>query len=203
MTDFSLRKRPAQARSQATFDAVVQACGALLPQLGYNGITTNHIAQAAGVAISSLYEYFPHKDSIVALVAEALTQRVMQALTAAVPQVLSQDPQQAMQQWIGIIYRVLEQERGLLRVFYYEVPYTNQLPSVRGIMSQLMAFSESMQSQAGSTITLKYHRASLYLIVNLVSNTIIQLILDPPPDIERDDILQALAYRIHCWVSGH
>ena len=57
--------RGAQRRAQLTFDALVEACARLLPELGYAGVTTNHVAEAAGVGIASLYEYFPGKDAIV------------------------------------------------------------------------------------------------------------------------------------------
>lgn len=39
-------------------------------------------------------------------------------------------------------------------------------------------------------------------MVNLVSNTIIQMILDPPPDIEPDAILATLSRRIEQWIAS-
>ena len=170
--------------------------------MGYQAVTTNHVAERSGVAIASLYEYFPHKDAIVAQVAERLVLRVMEQLTLAVPDVFNQAPQKAVGYWVQTIYAVLSQERPLLQVFYYEVPYTNQLPVVRGILPRLIAFSEHMRDQAGHKVVLQYQEASLYLIVNLVSNTIIQMILDPPEGIDRDEILQALSVRIESWISG-
>src|SRR4029453_18964712 len=86
--DLEPRKRPAQARSQATFDALVDACTGLLPRLRYAGTTTNHIAERAGVSIASLYEYFPGKDAIVAQVAERLVDRVLRRLAKEAPRVL-------------------------------------------------------------------------------------------------------------------
>lgn len=201
--DFALRKVPRQARSQATFDAVVEACARLLGEMGYQAVTTNHVAERAGVAIASLYEYFPNKDAIVAQVAERLMSRVMSELGLAVPTVLDQAPQQAVGYWLQLIYDVLAQEQALLRVFYYEVPFTNQLPVVRELGPKLLQFSHSMRHRAGNTVEIKYHDASLYLIVNLVSNTLIQMILDPPEHIAREEILLALTVRLESWISGH
>ena len=198
--DFSLRKQPRQARSRVTFDALVESCTRLLGEMGYQAVTTNHVAERAGVAIASLYEYFPHKDAIVAQVAERLGQRVMEQLTLAVPEVLTQAPDKAVNYWIQTIYTVLSRERELLRVFYYEVPYTNRLPVVRGIVPRLIAFSQNMRDQAGHKVVMQHQEASLYLIVNLVSNTIIQMILDPPADIDRDEILLVLSVRIQSWI---
>ena len=74
--DLAPKKRPVQERSRATFEALVDACALLLPERGYAGTSTNHVAARAGVNIASLYEYFPGKDAIVAQVAERLVDHV-------------------------------------------------------------------------------------------------------------------------------
>src|SRR5688572_3227422 len=60
------RKRPRQARSRATYQSLLDATARVLERHGYAALTTNHVAEAAGVAVGSLYEYFPSKEVIVA-----------------------------------------------------------------------------------------------------------------------------------------
>lgn len=60
------RKIPAQARSRATVDAIVQAATYILTEQGWDGLTTNAIAARAGVNISSLYQFFPNKEAVIA-----------------------------------------------------------------------------------------------------------------------------------------
>lgn len=60
------RKRPLQARSTATVDAILQAATYILVKDGWERFTTNRVAERAGVNIASLYQYFPNKESIVA-----------------------------------------------------------------------------------------------------------------------------------------
>ena len=59
------RKTARQERSRATVDAIVQATAYILAQFGWERLTTNAIAERAGVNISSLYQYFPNKEAIV------------------------------------------------------------------------------------------------------------------------------------------
>jgi AcrR family transcriptional regulator len=66
-----MRKQPQQARSQATIDSVLEAAAHILGQRGWRGLTTNAVAEAAGVSIGSLYQYFPNKLALV----EAVRQR--------------------------------------------------------------------------------------------------------------------------------
>ncbi|WP_252060423.1 TetR/AcrR family transcriptional regulator [Acinetobacter sp. AHP123] len=60
-----LRKRPRQARSTATFEAILEAAARILESLGFAGFNTNAVAELAGVSIGSLYQYFPSKDALI------------------------------------------------------------------------------------------------------------------------------------------
>jgi AcrR family transcriptional regulator len=62
--DVEVRKRPTQARGAATFDAILDATALLLDQAGYEIVTTNLVAEVAGVNIATLYQYFPSKEAI-------------------------------------------------------------------------------------------------------------------------------------------
>jgi AcrR family transcriptional regulator len=59
-----VRKRPQQERSLATVDAVLTAAAQVLVRVGYDRATTGLIAEAAGVSVGSIYQYFPNKDAI-------------------------------------------------------------------------------------------------------------------------------------------
>src|ERR1051325_2320115 len=58
------RREPRQHRSRQTIDAVLDAVTLVLKRHGPDGVTTNRIAEAAGVSIGSLYQYFPDKQAI-------------------------------------------------------------------------------------------------------------------------------------------
>lgn len=60
------RKRPSQSRSKVLVDAIIEACRQILSQEGEESLTTNRIAEVAGVTIGSLYQYFPNKEAILA-----------------------------------------------------------------------------------------------------------------------------------------
>ena len=62
----SPRKSPRQERSRATVEAILQAATDILIRQGASRLTTNRIAERAGVNIASLYQYFPGKHAIVA-----------------------------------------------------------------------------------------------------------------------------------------
>ncbi|MBL0923159.1 MAG: TetR/AcrR family transcriptional regulator [Sphingomonadaceae bacterium] len=58
-------RRARQARSQATVEVIVEAAARILADKGWRGLTTNAVAQRAGVSIGSVYEYFANKQAII------------------------------------------------------------------------------------------------------------------------------------------
>jgi len=75
--DRHARRDPAQERSRQTVDCIVEAAGRLLVEHGRLGVTTNAVAERAGVSIGSLYQYFPDKDAIFAALQERHRDQVM------------------------------------------------------------------------------------------------------------------------------
>lgn len=64
------RKLPKQGRSQATVEAILTATTHILTEGGYDQLTTNRVAELAGVSIGSLYQYFPNKEALIFALAE-------------------------------------------------------------------------------------------------------------------------------------
>ncbi|MBO3273948.1 TetR/AcrR family transcriptional regulator [Pseudomonas schmalbachii] len=62
------RKRPRQARSIALVDALKIAGREILEREGRAALSVYRLAEHAGVAISSIYEYFPTIESLVAAI---------------------------------------------------------------------------------------------------------------------------------------
>ncbi|MDQ0463980.1 AcrR family transcriptional regulator [Caulobacter ginsengisoli] len=85
----SPRKQPVQARSRALVEAILVAAARVLEQSGLEGFNTNRVAEAAGVSVGSLYQYFPGKTALLAALVrqdaaafgEALTQAANQGAT--------------------------------------------------------------------------------------------------------------------------
>ncbi|MEV7397144.1 TetR/AcrR family transcriptional regulator [Aeromicrobium sp. NPDC092404] len=59
-----LRRAPQQPRSQATIAQAVEAADRLLVRNGAAGVTTTRVAAEAGIAVGTLYRYFPDKEAL-------------------------------------------------------------------------------------------------------------------------------------------
>src|SRR3954466_12041731 len=65
-----LRKLPTQARSRERVADILKATGILLGEVGYDGLSTNLIAERAQVPVGSIYQFFQGKDDIIAALIE-------------------------------------------------------------------------------------------------------------------------------------
>ncbi|MFD7703033.1 TetR family transcriptional regulator [Streptomyces caelestis] len=76
----SLRRAPVQRRSTERLARILDACAALLDEVGYDDLSTRAVAQRAGVPIGSVYRFFGNKRQM----ADALAQRNLERFTERV-----------------------------------------------------------------------------------------------------------------------
>ena len=74
------RRKAKQDRSRKTVEALLEAAARVLQQRGYASATTNRIAEAAGVSVGTLYEYFADKEALF----DTLIERQIEAIVAAI-----------------------------------------------------------------------------------------------------------------------
>jgi AcrR family transcriptional regulator len=70
------KNRPKQQRAIRTYEAILTAASELLCEVGLEKISTNNIAERAGVTVPALYRYFPNKYAVL----NALGSRLVAAL---------------------------------------------------------------------------------------------------------------------------
>jgi AcrR family transcriptional regulator len=71
------RKSPRDGRAKETVDAIVTAAERVLEKHGSRGLTTNRVAEVAGVSIGSVYQYYPNKEALVAALSDRYVERTM------------------------------------------------------------------------------------------------------------------------------
>lgn len=81
----SPRRKAKQDRAHETVQVVVEAAARVLVEWGYARATTNRIADAAGVSIGTVYQYFQDKDEVFDALLQRETQRIVDALISAPP----------------------------------------------------------------------------------------------------------------------
>jgi AcrR family transcriptional regulator len=91
------RRRPVQVRAQVTVGAVLDAAIKILKREGSASLTTNRMAETAGVSIGSVYQYFPNKRAIYL----ALHERHITQVDAVMRRRMTEAADASLEQLIG------------------------------------------------------------------------------------------------------
>ena len=127
------RKRPRQARSRATVDAVLEATARVLVKRGFDGLTTNLVAEAAGVSIGSLYQYFPNKAALVGALIEKHVDAMQSLALAELTRVAQLPMPEAIRSVIEVMIRAHAVSPELHRVLTEQVPRVGRMAKLREI----------------------------------------------------------------------
>lgn len=73
-----------QGRSLARVSRMLDACAELMDEIGYDGLTTTLLAERAGVAIGSVYQFFPDKRAIVLALAQRNIESYVERLSTKI-----------------------------------------------------------------------------------------------------------------------
>jgi len=191
--DFAMRKQPVQARSKALVESLLDATARLLVTSGYTPITTNKVAETAGVGIGSLYEYFPNKESLVAALIERNAKDIIQKITVSMEKSLQMEQEKALRFWLESMVDALEERRDEVRVVITEVPFLQKMPLIQSAQQVLLNLALTAHQKANKRVVFTYPKAAVFHLTTMVSAAIINMVIHPPQHIPRAQLLDELA----------
>ena len=71
-----VRRKPSQERGKEKVDVILGAAKALIGERGNDAVSMREIAKFAGIAPSSIYQYFPDKNAIIAAIMQGYFDRM-------------------------------------------------------------------------------------------------------------------------------
>lgn len=129
-TRITVRKQPVQQRAQLLCKSLLDATAAILVRHGYEGLSTNRVAEEAGVSVGSLYQYFPNKESLVAALIERWSDSVMKTLSDQFLAVREESIEAAVE---ALVQATLDTSRinvKLHRILLQQVPHVQASPAL-------------------------------------------------------------------------
>ena len=157
------RRQPQQRRARQTVEAVLDAVVRILKRDGVGAVTTNRIAEVAGVSIGSVYQYFPDKRAIFA----ALHERHVAEIDRLVERTLVEHAAAPLGGAVGAMVEAHAADPELHELLMSEVPH--RAAGSRAFSVRLHgAFRLAIGARAGEI----KRRRDLDLVVFVVANMV-------------------------------
>jgi len=181
-----MKKSPKQRRSNATVDAILEASTQLLISQGYHVVTTNGIAEKAGVSIGSVYEYFPGKEAIFAEVRRREDQRLLElVLSKPFPETVRDVLHLHVSSYLQLVQSNLALHAALAR----DLPQFATLHEQEARVSRYLELSnEFFSTRRNELRPSAANEVITELMVRVVRSTINDYALNAPEKLARLDI---------------
>ncbi len=188
MTDASPRKKPKQRRAIATYNAIVEATTHLLVTDGFHNLSTNKIAETAGVSIGSLYQYFPNKEAVVSAVIEAFAERQVNVLTEGLANIDGNDLESIVREALHSIFEAKRLEPELSKVLFEELPPIGQVDVMKAWMDNTCAIVEAALRTRADEIRPKNLGLAAFILVGACHGVIHTTVVDRPELFQSDEL---------------
>ena len=135
------RKRPQQERSREMVAKIVSTAAVLLRRTEPDRLTTNAIAEQAGISKGSIYQYFSNKEEIIDAAIERLAAEQAPAIEDMLRSVTMHEPEEAMQASIDILIEFTLANRKLIRYLAQRPDHVRTFDNVSGLNATLLAMT--------------------------------------------------------------
>ena len=136
------RKAPTQERSRAMVAKIVATTADLLHAHDPKQITTNLIAEKAGISKGSIYQYFANKEQIINAAIERLAAEQAPAIEDMLRANTLDRPESAMESSIDILIDYTIANRRLIRYLAERPDHIRTVESVSGLNATLLAMTK-------------------------------------------------------------
>ncbi len=201
MSQEHLLREPRQARSRHTVSVILEATAQLLMEGGYATLSTNRIAQRAGVSVGSLYQYFAHKEAIVAALSEQFVDNHHAALVARLATLADDDI--GVEAAIGRVIRAVMEVRlinpALWRALFGSIPSWGELSWLERWSARAVEVVTLAIAAHRDVLRISDPALSAYMLVHAVDG-ILHATASFHPELLTDD---ALADEVSAMVSRY
>jgi AcrR family transcriptional regulator len=181
-------RKPLQARSRALLEVVLEATAQILEKDGYEGLTTNHVAERAGVSVGSIYQYFHSKDELVLALVDRHMDRLVALVGGELAAAVDLPLAEGARRVIGALVRSHMVDPDLHRAILEQVPKVNRMGRVREMDRQFEALLAALVVAKGREVAVDDPRMFAFLVVQTTKAVTLGALLDHPEYLQ-DELL--------------
>lgn len=182
----SLLKIPTQQRSVHNVQAIIDAAIHILGTEGNLGFNTNRIAEAAGVSIGSLYQYFANKEMIASAIVERGVLLAESLLGSLVRKYAHEPPEVIMRRAVRIVTKVANPYRDAIRELLAVSPIFTDTGVATLLRRPLTNVAAEYMAYNADRFRVEGGQAMLFILTDTLVFAVLRRLSDPAPFIDDD-----------------
>lgn len=191
--DFAARKLPSQERAQMTVDSIMDATKKILEKEGYAHLTTNHIADVAGVSIGTLYQYFSNKETIIYALIESVVSKAADELRDKLMELMTEPIQVMIPTMTRLLLSIYKENEFVLFRIRYQVPRLKDTYAKLTTENFTFVTNLAYLKQHQIELTVKDLSTALFIVENTMTSNCIRYLEKQPSDISEDEFIDELS----------
>ncbi|MBW2941363.1 TetR/AcrR family transcriptional regulator [Zhongshania aquimaris] len=191
--DFAARKLPSQERAQMTVDSIMDATKKILEKEGYAHLTTNHIADVAGVSIGTLYQYFSNKETIIYALIESVVSKAADELRDKLMELMTEPIQVMIPTMTRLLLSIYKENEFVLFRIRYQVPRLKDTYAKLTTENFTFVTNLAYLKQHQIELTVKDLNTALFIVENTITSNCIRYLEKQPSDISEDEFIDELS----------
>jgi AcrR family transcriptional regulator len=196
------RKRPRQERSRATVEVILDATAQVLIRAGFDGLTTNTVAEVAGVSIGSVYQYFPNKMALVSALIERHLDSVHAAVFSELARVRDLPLAAAVRAMIELMLRARAVNPEIHRVLIEQVPRTGRMARVRDLDKVMHGAVTQFLATRRSELVVEDLDMATFLTVATIEAIATRAVLFAPSRLADPNLIDQTAVLVVGYLTG-
>ncbi len=197
-----LRKTPRQSRSSTLVDDILEAAARVLVEQGFEAMTTNMVAERAGVSVGSLYQYFPHKAALVAELIERRADAERDFMQAWIAEVSGRDLVESIEAIVRGALAFRATAPDLHRALVEQMPHIGRFDALRARVER---------ASEGLVALLELHVDRLpwgdvalarFVIVNAIHSLTHDGALSAPAELDEERLVASVSRMVRGFLSA-
>lgn len=182
-----------------TVAVLIAATERVFAREGYDGTTTNRIAQVAGVSIGTLYHYFTTKEALIQAMVHDMWTQELEAVESHAAALADAPLEELVAGLVGALAEHVARRRELYRHWYAEAPHLGRLDVGLEITGRGVRFVEA---------ALERHRArlrptDLRFAADFVTKVVLAAVRTAARDYPRELASGELARELTAMITGY
>lgn len=197
----ALIKIPRQPRSVEMVHCILNAGMHVIEEEGLHAMTTNRVAERAGVSVGSLYQYFANRESILAGIIERSLLDITQVMRTAQTAMADEPLDQALRTRVTLMLRYYDPHLPVVRRVLREAPLLADNGMLASMEQVLVDLFRDYLLQNAHRYRLRSGPAGIHVAAASLVLLYLRWLAEPFPRVAEEQFVVALVQQVTAMVE--